>query len=220
MKQILSILLISITFLSQSQEIKTEERSTAFSTGSKNAILVTIPNVTSDFMEKEIKDEMKNWGGKFSSSKGEFTIIQGQTKEIGEKMFDGYAKIVSSKDGIVVVAFAFDLGGAYLSSIQHKEQYTAINARIKAFAVKVAKDATQEELDEQQKILKSRQKEQEDLEKEKASLDQDIVDYTKKIEDAKKKIEQNKQSQEKKKEEIKVQTSKVEEVSKKLGAIK
>lgn len=220
MKTILTFLLIATTCTTFSQEVKTEEKSIPFSSGSKNSIVVSIPNTTSDFIEKEIKDEMKNWGGKYSSSKGEFSILQGQIKELGEKLFDGYAKIVSDKDGIVVVAFAFDLGGAYLTSTEHKEQFTAMNNKVKAFAVKVAKDATQQELDEQQKILKAAQKDQESLEKDKASLEQDIESYKKKIEEALKQIDQNKQNQEKKKEEIKAQTMKVEEVSKKLGAIK
>lgn len=207
----------SITF---SQEVKIDEKSVDFSGSNRNAILVTIPYTTSDLIEKKIKDEMKDWGGKYNSSKGEFMITQGQIKEIGEKMFDGYAKIVSVKDGNVIVAFAFDLGGAFLTSSQHKEQYSTMSSRIKAFGVRAAKEATEDEKSEQEKLLRATQKEQESLEKEKSSLEQEIVDAKKRIEEAQKKIEQNKQDQEKKKEEIKNQSFKVEEVTKKLSAIK
>lgn len=220
MKPFFTFLFVFTNLISFSQEIKIEERNVDLSSGSKNAIIVTIPYTTSDFIEKKIKDEMKDWGGKYNTSKGEFITIQSQIKELGEKMFDGYAKIISAKDGNVTVAFAFDLGGAFLTSSQHKEQYTTISNRIKAFGIRAAKEATEDEKSEQEKILRTAQKEQESLEKDKSTLEQEIEDSKRRIEEAQKKIEQNKQAQEKKKEEIKSQTFKVEEVTKKLSAIK
>jgi hypothetical protein len=118
-----------------SQEISLKESNASFAAGSKNAIIVTIPYSTSDFVEKRMKDELKSWGGKTSSSKGEYSTSQSQIKEMGEKMFDGYAKIINSKDGNITVAFCFDLGGAYLTSSEHKIQFNAMSARLKAFAV-------------------------------------------------------------------------------------
>lgn len=220
MKIFFCFVLLIITSFSFSQEIKLEEKSIDFSGVSRNAICVTIPYTTSDFIEKKIKDEMKDWGGKYNSSKGEFLTTQSQIKEIGEKLFDGYAKIISAKDGIIVVAFGFDLGGAFLSSSAHKEQYTSISNRIKAFAVHAAKEATEEEIKAQEKLLHTVEKEQETLEKDKASLEKEIEEAKKRIEEAQKKIEQNKQDQTKKKEEIKNQSFKVQEVTKKLSAIK
>lgn len=220
MKNLFYFAILIITSFSYSQEIKLEEKYTEFSGVSRNAICVTIPYTTSDFIEKKIKDEMKDWGGKYNSSKGEFLTTQSQIKEVGEKLFDGYAKIISAKDGIVVVAFGFDLGGAFLSSSAHKEQYTSISARIKSFAVRAAKEATEEEIKTQEKLLRTAEKEQETLEKDKVSLEKEIEDAKKRIDEAEKKIEQNKQDQEKKKEEIKNQSFQVQEVSKKLSAIK
>ena len=219
-KYLLSITTILFSIIAFSQNIEIDEKNSTFNAGSKNAILVTIPHVTEDFMEKRIKDELKDWGGKYNSSKGEYSSMQAQTKEMGEKMFDGFVKIVSAKDGNVVVAFAFDLGGAYMSSSDHKAQYSAMSVRLKEFGINSAKEFVDEEVKDQEKILKGFQKEQESLEKDKAGYEKDIEDYKKKIEDAEKKIEQNKADQEKKKSEIKAQEVKVEEVNKKLKGIK
>lgn len=210
---------ISISFCF-SQKIILEERNATFNEGSRNALLVTIPFSSSDFVEKKIKEEVKSWGGKNSSSKGEYTTTQSQIKEMGEKPFDSFVKIVDSKEGNITVAFAFDLGGAFLSSAAHSAQYSAISKKIKDFALNTSKESVNEELKENQSILKAQQKEQESLLKDKNSLENSIVDYKKKIEEAIVKIEKNTQEQAKKQAEIKTQETKVGEVSKKLGEVK
>lgn len=219
-KYLLSIATIFLSIITSAQNVEIDEKNTSFNAGSKNSILVTIPHVTENFMEKKIKEEVKDWGGKYNSSRGEYSSTQAQMKEMGEKMFDGFAKIVSAKDGNVVVAFAFDLGGAYMTSSEHKEQYNSMESRIKAFGISSSKAFVTEEIEDQEKILKSFNKEQESLEKDKSGLEKDIEDYKKRIEEAQKKIEQNKLDQEKKKGEIKAQEGKLEEVNKKLKAIK
>lgn len=220
MKNILSLLFVLITVFTFAGSIEIDEKNVSFSAGSKNAIVVKIPHVSKDFMEKKIKEEVKNWDGKYNSSKGEFSSTQGKISEMGEKMFDGYAKIIEEKDGFVFVAFAFDLGGAYLTSSDHKEQFNAISRRIKEFAINSSKDSVAEELKDQEKVLKSLNKEQENLVSDKVSLEKSIEEYTKRIEEAKKKIEENIKNQETKKNEIKTQETKVNEVSTKLGGIK
>ena len=139
---------------------------------------------------------------------------------MGEKPFDSFVKIVDAKEGIITVAFAFDLGGAFLSSSAHSAQYSAISKKIKDFALNTSKESVSEDLKENQSILKDRQKEQESLLKDKTSLENSIVDYKKKIDEAIVKIEKNTQDQAKKQAEIKTQEVKVGEVSKKLGEIK
>ncbi len=212
-----AILSVSSIF---SQNVVLEEKNATFTSGSKNAIIVTIPFSTVDFVEKRIKDELKNWGGKSNSSKGEFSTTLSQTKEIGEKPFDGFAKIIDSKDGNIIVAFAFDLGGAFLSSSSHKDQYNAISSKLKNFAINTSKESVSDNLKTQEKLLKEHQKNSESLEKDKVNLEADIVNYKKKIEEALAKIEQNKVDQAKKKEEIKAQEAVVVDVNKKLGGIK
>ena len=214
MKQLFTVLFtaLSISVIAQN-EVKISEENQSFSVGAKNSIVVNIPHGKMDIIEKELKSEMKDWGGKYNSSKGEFTTMQASTKFMGDKAFDAYAKIIVSGD-VIKVAVAVDLGGAFMSSGNHGSLYNAMKERMKAFAVRASKESIAEDLKTEQKILSGFEKEQKDLEKDKESLLKSIEDYRKKISDAEKKIEENVNNQYKKKEEISKQTQKVGEIGK------
>lgn len=195
-------------------EVKVTEENYSFSVGSKNCIIVTVPYGKMDIVEKELKNELKDWGGKYNSSKGEYTAMQASVKSMGAKPFDAYARPFASGD-VVKVAVAIDLGGAFLSSNAHGAQFTAMKEKLKAFAVRAGKECVAEELKAEQKVLAGYEKEQKDLEKDKETLLKSIEDYKKKISDAEKKIEENTSNQSKKKEEITKQNEKLGEVEKK-----
>ena len=137
MKKILfSLFAFSLINFSFSQEIKLSEESQFFNIGSKNSIVVSIPYGVKDIVEKELRRELKDWDGKYDSGKGEFFTIQASTKTMGGKPFDAYAKIITESDNSMKVAFAIDLGGAFLSSREHGAQYKAMSEMIKDFAKK------------------------------------------------------------------------------------
>lgn len=195
-------------------EVRINEEHVSYSLGSKNSIVVNIPFANMDILEKELKSELKDWGGKYNSSKDEFTASQASFKAMGDKPFDVIAKIIKSGE-TVKVAFAIDLGGAYLTSNQHQEQFNVMKDKIKAFAIKTAKECVAEELKNEGKILSNLEKEEKELEKDKENLLKSIDDYRKKIAEAEKKIEENVSNQSKKKVEIARQTEKLKEVEKK-----
>lgn len=214
MKQLITLLLTTLSAGVFAQgEVKVTEENYSFSVGSKNSIIVTIPYGKMDIVEKELKSELKDWGGKYNSSKGEYTTMQATIKSMGAKAFDAYARPYASGE-TVKVAFAIDLGGAFLSSNQHSAQFTAMKEKIKDFAVRTARECVAEELKAEQKILSGFEKDQKDLEKDKESLLKSIEDYKKRISEAEKKIEENTTNQSKKKEEITRQAAKVAEVDK------
>jgi len=215
MKQFLTLLLTGISVgLFAQNEVKVSEETQPFSVGSKNSIVVTIPYGKTDIAEKALKSELKDWNGKYNSSKGEYTTMQASFKAMGPKAFDAYARIISTGD-VVKVAVAVDLGGAYLTSREHKAQYDAMVDRLKAFAIKTGKECVAEELKAEQKVLSTLEKEQKDLEKEKESMLKSIEDYKKKISETENKIGENTSNQSKKKEEITKQTEKISAVDKK-----
>src|SRR4051812_8275370 len=115
MRSITLVAAMAATTFFYAQEVKTNEENVSFTNGSHNAIVVTIPYGNKDIVEKALKSEMKDWGGKFNSSKGELQTTGSSSKAMGDKPYDGYAKIVSDNADEVKVAFAVDLGGAYLS---------------------------------------------------------------------------------------------------------
>ncbi len=220
MKNLLALLLVSATGFAFSQSITTSERNESFSVGNKNAIVVNVPYGNQEIVEKELKSELKDWGGKYNSSKNEQSTTQAQTKDMGDKHYDVYAKVMTANDGTVQVAFAVDLGGAYLNSREHSAQFNAMNARIKKFAARAASECIETEMDLENKVLKDLEKEQKNLEKEQSDYEKAIEDYKKKIEETQAKIEENKKNQETKKSEISVQQSKIGEVEKKKKSMK
>jgi septal ring factor EnvC (AmiA/AmiB activator) len=219
MKQIIVIASLIVSSISVAQEIKTTEENVSFSNGSHNAIVVTIPYGNKDAVESALKSEMKDWGGKYNSSKGEYTAMQASMKAMGDKLFDGYAKIIEGGD-MIKVAFAVDLGGAYMDSRQHSLQFKVIQERAKKFAAKAATNSIDDELEKEAKVLKSMESDKKDMEKSIESSKSDIEDYKKKIADAEQKIKENESALSKKGDEISAQSSKIQEIEKRKKGIK
>ncbi|MGJ8660724.1 MAG: hypothetical protein ACSHXL_01675 [Bacteroidota bacterium] len=185
-----------ISFSAFSQTVKVEESSESFRGGRFNAMVITIPHADVKTLEKELKNEMKSWDGKYNSSKGEMTTTQGTIKALGDRPFDAIAKIIESKKGDHSIALAINLGGAYLARTDHGEQYDALAEKMRLFGLRVSREVIENEAKDQAKILAGMVKSGENLEKEKSELEKSIEDYLKRIEENKKKIEENIKAQE------------------------
>jgi len=216
---IISIALLSTSVLSQS-EIKLSEEIQSFALGSKNCIVVNIPYGNKDIVEKELKSEMKDWGGKYNSSGNEFFTVQSTVKFMGDKPFDAVVKIISTEENNFKIAFAIDLGGAYMNSREHRDQFSAMSERIKKFAKETAVKCVEKQHETNTDFLSDMEKVQRNLEKDKKDLEEDIQSYKKKIAEAEQKIKENDQTQEKQKEAIKAQKLKVSESETKLKSLK
>jgi chromosome segregation ATPase len=219
MKLTLLSFVLSAVSLAQG-DIKVSEENHSFSTGSKNALVVNIPYGNKDLVEKELRKELKDWNGKYDSKGDEMFTLQATSKFMGDKPFDTYAKIISSQNNEIKVAFATDLGGAYLSSREHSQLFKSMSDEIKDFAKHAAAACVAEELDRNRDALSDLEKTQRSLEKDKKGLEEDIADYKKKIAEAEEKIKLNAQNQEKQKEAIKTQGVKVTDVENRLKSIK
>lgn len=188
--------------------------------GGKNGFEINIPYADTKSIEKELKDLMKSWKGNFSEKKGVMKSDDCKNKKMGENTFDAYAKVEADGEEGVKAYVAIDLGGAYMSSSEHGSQFKIIEADLKEWAIKSAKNFVGEIVKEQEKILKEKQKELEDLEKEQKKKEAEIEDYKKKIEENEKAVEESKKGQEEKKTEIKEQEGVVQEALKKQEGIK
>lgn len=213
MKQLFTLLITAISLGAFAQnDVKITEENISYSVGAKNSIVVTIPYGKVDIVEKELKSEMKDWGGKYNSSKNEYTTLQSSVKKMFErKTFDTYATIISSGD-VVKVAVAVDLGGAFMTSKEHSTQFAEMKERLHKFAITAAKASIQDNMKAEEKILSTFEKDQKSLEKDKEGHLKDIEDYKKKIADSQTKIEENVVLQTKKKEEINAQSAKIKEL--------
>ncbi|MNJ83243.1 Chromosome partition protein Smc [compost metagenome] len=219
MKQLTLIVATLLTTWVVGQEVKTSNERVSFSHGTFDAIVVTIPYANKDVIEKELKSEMKDWGGKYNSSKDEYSAKQAKIKDMGDKYFDGYAKIIQSGTDIKV-AFAVDLGGAYLNSGEHRDQHKIIENRVKKFGQTASKESVNGMIELETKSLKKLNGEKEDLQKSIEDSKKDIESYKKKITEAEQKIKDDEAATQKKEGEIVAQAKKLEEVQELLKKIK
>ncbi|MDD2982708.1 MAG: hypothetical protein PHQ74_04915 [Crocinitomicaceae bacterium] len=213
MKQLFILAITAFGFgtFAQSQ-IVTSEQSIPYSVGSKNSIVVTVPYGKADVVAKQLKSEMKDWGGKLKTSKTESTTLQSSVKSMFErKTFDSYVKIITV-DNEVKVAVAVDLGGAFMTSSQHPTQYGEMKERMEKFAMTAAKASVNDNVKAEQKALSTLEKEEKTLEKTKEKHLKDIESYKKKISESQKQIEDNIVLQTKKKEEVKTQKAKINDL--------
>lgn len=221
MKKIFTLIAVfgfGLTALAQKIEVR--ESSENIGGGSNNSLTVNVVAKDKDQVQDAMRSFFKDLNGKTSSSKGEYKGDDCKIKAMGENTFDIYGKVEEVKGEGFKMIIAVDLGGAFMSSSQHKDQFKIIKEKVYDLAVKVQKDAIGGDLKEAEKLLEKMEDKQKDLEKDKKNLEEDIEDYKKKIKEAEEKIKENGSEQEKQKEQISAQKKVVEEVKKKMEAVK
>ncbi|MGV3610876.1 MAG: coiled-coil domain-containing protein [Fluviicola sp.] len=201
------------------QEVVVNDEAVQFSSGSHDAIVVSIPFAKREVVEKQLKSEMKSWGGKLIISGDEYKVIQGKMRIFGENRIDGYAKIIETAEDIRV-AFVIDMGGRYMTSGEDPIEYKTVRERVKNFGAKTATAGIGADVDSDKKVLKSLEKEERKIEKSIESSNKDIENYQKKIKQAEKDIETKKAELSAKQEEIKTQNLQINERKKTAKKIK
>jgi len=220
MKALITLLTAATLSLAASAQNKIEvtESSESFSTGKQNALVVTVFETSKDEVEKGVKKLLKDWGGNVKS-KTETFGDDCSIKKMGKNTFDVYV-ICNQEDKNVKVAFAIDLGGAYLNSGEHKEQFQIMKSLVHEFAIEQTKSAIESVVKNEEKKLKDLEKEKQTFEGNVTSLKKDIEDYKSKIEKAEKDIKENEKKTEDKSKEIGEQQKVVEELKKKQAGVK
>jgi len=216
---LLALALFQLSLFAQ-KKIEVRESNENIGGGSHNAMTVTVVAKEKGDVEDAIRSFMKDMDAKTSSSKGEIYGEKAKTKAMGEKYFYVYGKVEEVKGEGFKMTIAVDLGGAYLNSAEHKDQFKYIKDKVYELAVKIQKDAVGADLKAAEKLLEKYEEEQKDLEKDNKDSKEDIEDYKKKITEAEEKIKKNEENQKKKKEEIEAQKKVVKEVTEKMNAVK
>lgn len=221
MKKNLTLAIAAFIYFSGfAQKVKVKESNESIGEGSHNALVVTLYGVNPSDAEDEFKSFMKEYDGKRSSKGGAIFIDNALIKEMGANTVDIYGKANGKKgDPEITFIVAFDLGGAFLNSSEHKGQFNTAEKIVKDFAVKAIKNAVEEQLKGAQKIESKLEDNQKDLEKENKSLNSDIEDYKAKIKRAEDDIVKNKSAQDQKKAEIEAQKKVVGDIETKLKAV-
>lgn len=209
-----------ISFSGFAQKIKVKESNESIGEGSHNALVVTLYGVNPSDAEDEFKSFMKGYDGKKSSKGGAIFIDNALIKEMGANTIDIYGKANGNKgDAEITFIVAFDLGGVFLNSSEHKSQFNTAEKIVKDFAIKATKNAVEEQLKGAQKIQSKLEDNQKELEKENKNLNSDIEDYKAKIKRAEDDIVKNKSAQDAKKVEIEAQKKVVADIETKLKAV-
>ena len=220
MKSLCIILFLFMAPVVIAQSIKVKEQNADFSVAQNvNALVVEIPYVSQDFIDSKVKKLFKGFG-KHKESKKEHSALMVELKEMGKMPFNAYAKTQLTNKEEVSVSFGFDLGGAYLNSKEHPDQFKIIQKIIEEFASASVKNWVEEIFDKETKTLNSLEKDQKELAKRKENLEKEIKDFEKKIADNKEDIKKNLDDQSVKKTEIDTQKKNVENVDKRLKELR
>lgn len=215
MKQILLIATVFLSTFVFSAEIKSTFEKVNFTHGTFDAIVVNIPYGNQETIEKQLRSEMKDWGGKYDSKGDEYYSKASKMKAMGDKYFDGYAKIIK-KGEEYQVAFAVDLGGTYLTPSGHPAQYKVIEKRALKFAKEASTKSIEDEIEIEAKALSALEKEQKSMEGDIEESKKNIENYKKKISEEEEAIKKNESDLTTKKTEITKQTEKLAEIKKRL----
>jgi molecular chaperone DnaK (HSP70) len=164
------------------QRIEVKEVKAVFEKERHNALSTTVYYADAKTVEKEFNSLIKGYKGKISKKK---EVIFGDdlfVATISNNAFDVYATIskVKGTDDIELIV-AFDLGGAYLSSSDHPDQYDRAVRIIKDFALSLTNKAYAEKLKNEEKNVQKVQKEYDELIKSKEKLEKENEDYKKRI---------------------------------------
>lgn len=221
-KQILTLSLAIASLQFFAQDIKVRESNESFSNGSHNALSVTLYVTDVNMVEKEWKSLIKDYGYDKSSEKSDEYFFDNVTiKQLGNNTLDIFSKVDANKaEKTVTLKAAFDLGGAYLSSSEHKDKFEYVKKMMHDFAVKITKEGIDEEMKDAGKVLATHQSKQASLEKDNKDLADDITNYNQKIKKANEQIEANKKAIEGKKSDVAAQQKVVDAIKAKKESVK
>ena len=214
----------------QNYSIQVSEGSEAVGeSGSNNALSATVYECDMETVEKEWKSTLKDFkNGDVKTGKHTLFVDNVLIKDMGNNPVDVYTVYSEKKENKSVrMSVAFNLGGAYLSSSAHKEQFEVAKKLIYEFAVKMTKSAVDEHLKTEKKALEKLEDKQKDLEHNKKKMENDIADNKDRIKKAEEDIKKNEENikknakeQEEQKKLIEAQKIITDDVRKKMEAVK
>lgn len=215
----LTFLVAALPFVASAQ-VKEGEK--LMSLGNNNSLSIELPKVKADFAEKIWKNFVKQYKGKYTKDKKnkEFFLDNALIAGLNSgNTIDVHASFVEMGENTTFSVW-FNLGGAYISSAQFKEQYTEAEKLVLKYAIETAAAQTKVQLEDQQDELKKQEKQLKKLEEKNADFKKDIENWKAKIKQAELDIEANVKAQGDQKIKIGEQRKMVDEIQKKLDSLK
>lgn len=168
--------------LSAQEVIEAKE---GMSEGTKSALVLELPKTDAKTVEKSWLKYVKDFDGKTKKKNkktNEIFTDNAMIPAMSKNTVDIYSKVESKGEGSRLVVW-IDLGGAFLTSSTHPDQYAVGAEMINDFSSKISIAKAEE-------ILKIEDDALEDEEDKLKKLDKDTADMKSKIEDYKKKIKE------------------------------
>ena len=205
-----TIVLSTVTF---AQSSLTEEVLT-MSNGNNNSYTANVPTNDNKLMEDVWQKLIKDYKGKakYNKKSGEYFADNVKVVGMGANAVDIYAKFNNS-----TVTVWYDLGGSYLSTVDHADYVPAVENMLDQFRTNLSKELAEETLKQQEKMLDNLNDDLKKMEKENSSLLADIEKAKQTIAEAERQIEVNLKDQEVKKGELEIQADVVKEAKSHLA---
>ena len=214
------VVTVLVTQLSFSQKVEVIESTCEFSSGSNNALGITILKSDAKTVQKAWEKLMKNYGAKVKSKK-EIFADDASINSISDNTVDVYAIVNQErKSEDVYLKVAFDLGGAYLSSSQHPDKYKAAEKIMQDFALELIADSYTNVISDKEKELDKMIRNRDKVKNDKEHLEKQNKDYADRIEKNKKEIEKREKELEEKNVEIEEKNKEIENIKNEAKKIK
>lgn len=216
--RIFLILVFFTSFFTDSSAQITEE-SKSMNLGVRNALILDLPDTKPSFVDKLWKKYIKTYGGKTKKVRGGDEIFTDDAEIVGiggANTVDIYARAEDRGTG-ASLAMWVDMGGAFLASETHADRYIEGEKFLMRFALFVAKENTQIEMEEEEKQLKRLESNLKRLERDNERYHREIEQAKEAIRKAEANIETNLLEQDETNQQIEIQKGVVSEVKRRLS---
>ena len=158
------LLFLALDNPANAQIVETQNMS---SQGTHNSFVLSLPTMDNDLAEEVWKKLVKEYKGKTRYNKkiGEYFTDDGVVKGMSNNTVDIYSRIQGGK-----IILWFDLGGAYLNTIEHPERIFAAEDVFSQYEYALNVKLAEAEIDTKEKELKSLEAALDRFEKEKLNI--------------------------------------------------
>lgn len=200
------------------QEAK--ERKLSMSLGPQNAWYIEVEGADDNMAEKVFYEYIKSHGKmKYNKKAREHYLMSTAISSInGSSPLDIYAKFDDTKTMATAYVWV-DMGGAFISSVEHTQQAKALKQWIYEYYLEVRKNVILKELKEEEKKLAALERDMKRLVDKNESLHKEIDRAKQKITEAEADIEKNLEDQKAKSNDIERQKEVLNQVNTKLNTL-
>ena len=209
---------VSTTILSAQEII---EMPMPMSEGTNNAMVINLPKTSAKDAEKAWEKHIKDYDGKTKKNKktGEIFTDNAMIETMSKNTVDVYAIVKEQGKGSKVMVW-IDLGGAYLASATHPEQYKVAQSILNEYTAKISVGMAEEIYETEKEALEKEEDKLSKLDKNEADMKKSIADLQKKIKELEAEIKKNAEVRKAQAETVETQRVKTEKAKKALEDVK